>query len=625
MTAPVDVSVDAIGRTDPGRPRRAVPWSRLDREAVVPTVAGILVVLHLSLRLWTASSGWFLRQDFVAAAAVAGLPVDIPGPPGAVALARLMASVAPMSWPAFVTLEIVAQLAVDLLLYRLLVELFGRRPAVLLPLVVYLASSLPLVGGVWWSAALVQLPVQLTLLISVTGYLRHLRTGLPGSAVTSAAAVGVGLLFSGGMALVPLLLVLAGALWDADGPPGARMRDVARHRTVWLAQIAAVAVGLAVRLPTSAGSLVDGSVLAERVQDLPETLTRTVLPGLVGGPWVWSPVTLPLAVPDPPAALAVAAAIVVAAVVVATVLVHRGAMRAWLLTAAVIAVVLVGGAFSATETTELGQVPAGVVPPAVVALSAALGLGLASLPVRGAPTVLRRRGWATRGAGLRVVRGAARTGLGAVAVSALAAGSLVSTAAFQQHWSANAAREFVESARAGLVGRADLVLVDAPVPEAVVPGAMAPANTASVVLAGVPGTPRFLQEGESVNHLTALDASGRPQLASVAAVSASGTGPVPDCGWLVGTDAADVPLSQATADGQWIVKVSYFAGEDNIVRVDAGDTVGQALVGPGLHDLHLQVSGSVDRVVVEVENPQRPICVGLVTVGHARPIPPDGK
>jgi hypothetical protein len=141
----------------------------------------------------------------------------------------------------------------------------------------------------------------------------------------------------------------------------------------------------------------------------------------------------------------------------------------------------------------------------------------------------------------------------------------------------------------------------------------------------VPGTPRFLQEGESVNHLTALDASGRPQLASVAAVSASGTGPVPDCGWLVGTDAADVPLSQATADGQWIVTVSYFAGEDNIVRVDAGDTVGQALVGPGLHDLHLQVSGSVDRVVVEVENPQRPICVGLVTVGHARPIPPDGK
>jgi hypothetical protein len=399
MTAPVDVSVDAIGRTDPGRPRRAVPWSRLDREAVVPTVAGILVVLHLSLRLWTASSGWFLRQDFVAAAAVAGLPVDIPGPPGAVALARLMASVAPMSWPAFVTLEIVAQLAVDLLLYRLLVELFGRRPAVLLPLAVYLASSLPLVGGVWWSAALVQLPVQLTLLISVTGYLRHLRTGLPGSAVTSAAAVGVGLLFSGGMALVPLLLVLAGALWDTDGPPGARMRDVARHRTVWLAQIAAVAVGLAVRLPTSAGSLVDGSVLAERVQDLPETLTRTVLPGLVGGPWVWSPVTLPLAVPDPPAALAVAAAIVVAAVVVATVLVHRGAMRAWLLTAAVIAVVLVGGAFSATETTDLGQVPAGVVPPAVVALSAALGLGLASLPVRGAPTVLRRRGWATAAPG----------------------------------------------------------------------------------------------------------------------------------------------------------------------------------------------------------------------------------
>ncbi|TFV82849.1 hypothetical protein [Blastococcus sp. CT_GayMR16] len=587
---------------------------RVDREAVVPMVAGILVALSLLVRLWTASGGWFLRQDFLAAAAAAGLPVDVPGPPGAAALARVMASLAPMSWPAFVALELVGQLAVDLLLYGLLVQLFGRRPAVLLPLAVYLASSLPLVGGLWWSAALVQLPLQLALLIAVTGHVRHLRTGRTGAMAASALAVAVGLLFSTGMALVPLLLLVGTALWGT----------LAGSRQVWLAQGAAVAVGLAARALSSAGPPVDVSAPADNARDLLGTLMRTVLPGLVGGPWEWSPAVLPLAVPDPSAASATAAAVAVAAVILTTVLVHRGALRAWLLAAATTVVVLVSGAFSPTAAAD-PELPAGVVPPAVVALVAALGLALASLPVRGAPTVLRRRGWVTRGAGRRVLRWATRPALGAVAVTALGAGLLVSSSAFGQHWSDNAAHEFVDAARAGLTGRTDLVLVDAPVPEAVIPGALAPAHTTAAVLAGAPGLPWVLQEGESANQLTALDPAGRPQLAAVTAVSTSRTGPEPDCGWLVGADAADVPLSRATSDDSWIVKVSYFAGEANVVRVEAGDTVTGALVGTGLHDLYVQVSGSVDRVVLAVEDPARPICVGVVTVGRALPIPPDAK
>ena len=350
---------------------------RVDRASVVPAVAGVLIVLHVLLRLWTASGGWFLRQDFLAAAAAAGLPVDVPGPPGAAALARVMASVAPMSWPAFVILELVGQLAVDLLLYGLLVQLFGRRPAVLLPLAVYLASTLPLVGGLWWSAALVQLPLQLALLVAVTGHVRHLRTGGTGAMVASSLAVAIGLLFSPGMALVPLLLLVGTAMWGS----------LRRSRRVWPAQIAAVAAGLAARALTSAAPLVDATTLADNARDLPGTLLHTVLPGLVGGPGAWSPAVLPLVVPDPAGAVVLTAAVVVAAVVLVTVLVHRGALRAWLLAAAVTVVVLVSGVFSPTGA-DSGGLTADVVPPAVLALVAALALGLASLPVRGAPTVL---------------------------------------------------------------------------------------------------------------------------------------------------------------------------------------------------------------------------------------------
>jgi hypothetical protein len=176
-----------------------------------------------------------------------------------------------------------------------------------------------------------------------------------------------------------------------------------------------------------------------------------------------------------------------------------------------------------------------------------------------------------------------------------------------------------------VVGRAELVLADAPVPEDVVPAALAPANTASVLLAGLPRLPRFLQEGEFAYQLSTLDGQGRGQLAYIDPVSTSGTGPVADCGWLIGADAADVPLRRVTPDDRWIVQISYYAGEGNDVRVEAGDTVGGAPVVPGLHDLYVRVSGAVDRVVVEVEDPQRPICVGAVTVGSPRPLTPGGR
>ncbi|WP_236830179.1 hypothetical protein [Blastococcus sp. KM273128] len=612
MSAPPRVDVDAPAEAPP-RPGTTVVQLRIDRAVVVPAVAAVLIAGHLLLRGWAAASGWLTGPDFLAAAVAAGLPVEIPGPPGAVGLARGVAAIAPLSWPALVGLELLGQLLVDLLLYRLLVELFGRRPAVLLPLTLYLASSLTLPGGLWWSAALVQLPLQLALLVAVRGHVQALRTGARAPLVTSALAIAAGVLFAVEAALVPLLLLAGTALWATGGPPAARLRALARLRLVWAAHLVAVAVGLGVRLLASGAPLVDGAALAGGLRALPDVLTRTVLPGLVGGPWRWEAALAPLATPDPPIGLVRGAPVALALVVLASVLVHRGALRAWLL-AAVVVVTAVLGASAAGATA--GAVPAGLVPPATVALVVALAAGLAFLPVREAPRVLARRGWTTRGAAVRATDRVARTGVGLAVAAALVAGAVLSTAGFTRHWSANAGSDFVDNAKADLTGRAELVLADGPVPSHVVPEELAPANRASVVLAGLPRLPAFLAEGQVVDEIVTLDDQGHGQLAVVDPVSTSGPGLAPDCGWPAGDDPAEVELPRATPDGRWLVQISYFAGMGNLVTVRAGDTAGAGVAEAGVHNLFVQVTGSVDRVVLEVADREAPLCVTSVAVGQ---------
>ncbi|WP_104523970.1 hypothetical protein [Blastococcus atacamensis] len=617
MSAPPGVDADAPVAV-PSRQGPAVLQLRIDRDAVLPTLVALLVAAHLLLRGWTAAGGWLAGPDFLAAAVAAGLPVDIPGPPGAAAVAGTVAAIAPLSWPALVGLELLAQLLVDLALYRLLVDLVGRRPAVLLPLAVYLASSVTLVGGVWWSAALVQLPLQLALLTALRGHVRHLRTGARAAMVSSAAAVAGGVLFAVEAALIPLLLAAATAMWATAGPIRARVRALGRLRTVWVAQLLAVAAGVGVRLLVAGPPLVEVTALAEGARDLPGTLTRTVLPGLVGGPWNWAPDITPLATPDPTPGLVWGAAAVIGAVVVAAVLLRRGALRAWLLAAPAISVVLLGDASSAVAGTGAAAVPADLVPPAPVAVLAALALALAFLPVQDAPVVLRRRSWTTRPAASGLVDRLARPGIAAAVVAALAVGCVLSTTTFSRYWSANVGHEYVQNAAAGLTGRTDLVVADAAVPDGVVPAELEPANRTSVVLAGLPRLPPFLAEGQMVAELVTLDGEGNAQLAVVDPEVASGTGPDENCGWLAAADAARVVLPRESGEGRWLVQISYFAGKENGVRVTAGDTAGAGLAAAGVHNLFLQVSGSVDRVELEITDPEAPLCVTSVAVGQPR-------
>ena len=104
MAAPADLGVPggepATDEAPPAGARRSVLQVGVEREALLPLAAAALVVVHLALRVWTAAGGWYTGLDLAGTVGTVTGAVEVPGPPGAAALTRALASVAPLSWPA---------------------------------------------------------------------------------------------------------------------------------------------------------------------------------------------------------------------------------------------------------------------------------------------------------------------------------------------------------------------------------------------------------------------------------------------------------------------------------------------------------------------------------------------
>ena len=599
------------------------------RSLPVVAAAAVLIAAQLGLRAWAAAPGYFLLDDFVFVDRAVRGPLDLAGlltdynghlMPGAFLLVDALTTLTPLSWPATVGLLLLGQLAVDVALLRLLLTLFGRRPAVLLALAVYLASAITLPAFLWWAAALNQLPLQLAVVLALTAHVRYLRSGRRQDAVAAAAAVVGGLLFSEKAVLALPLLAAVTLLWFGRGRGVARLADeLRRHRFGWTLH-GLIGAGFTAFYLLTVPSPVRGLATAGEAAVLVGSAVRhSVLPGLVGGPWRWEDFPPTLALTDPPGWAQVLAAVAVAAVVAATMVRRRGAGRAW----ALLAVTVIGSCLllAVSRAQVIGPYPLAREYRyfTETALVGALCLALATLPVLGAPQVLRERPgplaatlrrW-TAAPGLRL-------GLGTAVVLALAGGSVVSTAGYAHRWAANPARPFVETARAELAARPGIVLYDAPVPDGVMWSELGEQALASRVLAAVP-QPVFLADGRSSPGLAILDAAGHVQFADVPATTAAPPGPEPGCGWYVRGPLVRIPLTAPTPPGRWVVRIRSLSAADNTAWVSAGDHRVPVLFPAGPQEAYLQVTGSVSAVTVEPADPERPICVGAVDVGVPRP------
>ncbi|MCE1178620.1 MAG: hypothetical protein LWW86_06260 [Micrococcales bacterium] len=598
-------------------------------------VAGALIALQALLRGWAALRGYFYIDDFTfierALEHSAFDPDYLLHPynnhvmPGSYLWVSALTALAPLGWTpvALVSTAVQALLAISCLL--LLLELFGARWLILVPLTLMLFTPLNLPGFLWWAAALNQLPQQLAMVLALFFHVRYLRTGRTVHGLLGVAAVAGGLLFSEKTLLaVPLVGAVHLAYFTA-GPLGRRVRDtMTQHAPVVGAYAVLCAAYLAyyvLEVPTPTR---EGGTGQDVVDVFGKAVFSGVLPSLLGGPWQWERIGFAGGLAAPGVIATSLSTVAVLGFIVWTSVRGRGATRAWLILLAYIGAVVALLALS--RATIVGPVVGRELRYLTdIAVVAGICVGLAVIPLRPGRWPCADPLQRVAAPGTRAERTAWREQLGLpsvaeaplvlTSVALLIISSFVSTVTYDRLWHPNPARAFVEGAKRQPAATA--AVADGAVPPEVAWPLIAPYNTASRLLA--PTAITFMRPGTASDRITALDHNGAPVEGGVSGVGAVG-GPDAECGWRLGVQPVAVPLTADLYEGVHIVRIGYLSAAETSLQVTAGDTTGTVPVHKGLGAAYLVVRGAPHRVeVAPTAGGSSVVCSRDIRVG--RPVP----
>jgi len=603
-------------------------WRRLS-----PVTLGALALIatQLGLRAWVGYGGFFSLDDYVFYTRAAEHPLmsadylfepyNAHLMPGSMVWVWLTTRAAPLSFAPVVTVSLLLQLAVDLAMVQLLRRLFGDRPAILLPFAVFSFGTLTLPGMVWWAAALNQLPQQLCTLLALLAQVRYARTGRIRDALLGVGAVTVGLSFSEKTALaMPLVFAVTWLFLVGGDPLRGLWSTVRRYWVVWVGYVV-LGVGYAVGYAMAVEGPVRGGVTASEAVDLVDVaLRRSLVPGVVGGPWRWEPIGWVDSLADPHPLAQLFAAVVVVGVIAVTISRRRGAARGWILAAGYVAVEIGLLLFTRVQDTGVLAIGAEYRYLTDLGLVVTLALAFATLPVTapvraGTPVMLRRR---DRSLVDRLGSGPVdRRTVAVAAVMGLAVSSAYSLATYRERWADNAGRTYFANARADL-DRVDptTVLYDGPVPSAVVWRLLWPATLPSRLLPPTGAEFDDLRPGESTARLYDIGADGQLRRSTVSGIAAV-PGPDGPCGWRVDSTGVAVRLDSAAFAWDWIVQLRYSTRFDGTLALAAGDTDVDVPVTEGNGVAYVAVSGAVSSVRLATSGTA--VCVNDLVVGLPQP------
>ena len=537
---------------DPGPVASAAP-----ERQVVLVIAVVMVVAQLGWRAWALFPSWFYADDY-------RLMVDSRTsdfgwsyllepydnqfmPIGRALVATVDAGGA--SWTVAAALLLALQALADVACVWMLLTAFGARWRILLPLGLYLSVAITLAGGMWWAAALNQLPLHLALFGSVASWIGYLRTRRRRWLLLTLAFLTLGLCGYVKTAFVFVVLAYLTLAYFSSGGPVRRVTSAVRRYLAALVSVGVLGVTFALYFTSQVPSLYQppSAAVAGRLAD---TMIGTSLAsGLVGGPWRWDDINPPVVGADPPPWAVHLSWVVIAVLILGLALRRTRTGRAWLLLSGYAAMSFV--VLFTTRAIQVGEIAGlqyryltDVVP------VAALCLGLATMELRGAVesstpradpllTVVPHSRW-----------------LVAAAVVVLGSG-LVSSLRYVQVWHDNNPGDiYTHTVIDGLRGRGPVDLADQQVPERVVPAFLAPANSTSHLLPLLVGNARFPQ---STSHLAVLDDNGTPHQALISAAAVSKSGPVENCGWPLGEGLVTIPLETTTSAGPAWLRIGYLA------------------------------------------------------------------
>jgi len=586
--------------------------------STVAAVAAALIGLQLILRAVLAFGGYFYWDDLILVGRAGTQPLlssanlftDHDGHvmPAAFLLGGAITRLAPLVWAGPAVSLIVVQLIASLALLRTLHVILGWRPVLLVPLIFALFTPLGVPGFAWWAAALNCLPMLAALAWACGDAIMLVRTGQQRYAVTGTLAYLGGLLFFEKSAVIPFVAFgTAVLLCHVQGDTGALRTVWRRGLRLWAAMLA-VTAGWVVLYVVVVDQRRWSLDLAMTWDLLWRSVTHGIVPGLVGGPWVWqrwAPAS-PWAVP--PVAAMVLGWLALMTAVAVSMLRKRNIGVLWLaafgyVVACQVPIYLMrSSAFTALELAQtLRYLPDLVV---VLALLAAVGFC--------APNRANTH-WLNASAR----RTAIVAGLSAVFV----ASSLLSTRTFLTSWQDNPTKAYLQNAVRGLAAAraaSSAPLLDQEVDPLILQRVVGPENLASHMFALIENRPNF---ADSTDQLRMLDTAGHLIAANVTWVRRIVPGPAPQCGYLVQPDApVRMPLDGPLLPADWTAEINYLANTEGTMKLalPAGPEA-RVAVRPGLNRVFVRLSGAGDAITATSTTASLTVCLASGPVGYLAP------
>ena len=554
--------------------------------------------------------------------------------PGVYLISWILSRIAPYNWLAGALVIWVIVAAASFAAWRLLRTLLGNRPAILIPLALYLLSPLVFPTVAWWDNAVETIPLQIALFMALNSHLHYVWTGKFRHAVASAAWQLFGLVFFEKAMVIPLLLfaVTVGFLsgWRLLAGLRATVLELWRGWLLYLGLLAVYAAVFITALRSTTSPLGPAAPVAQAVKVFERRLAfKTLMPGLVGGPWHWyHPANYFGAFTDPPGFLEWFAVLIIVALVVASILVRRRSWRAWLIlvvwfvaadTVPVFIARLNSPAYAGLhglQTRYVSDVPA------VAAIVAALVFWPLADPRRASDeTTSKRREFFT-----------GRWRIVAVALtSVIAIGSIYSVQSFQAQttkWTVTSGQPYINNARAALADTpTGTVIVNQAVPRTLMAGTYGDTDFTSFVLGPLSHRGSkiswTMQPSGTIGILKVFGNDGRLW---PAALRGSNTAVVPrwrDC--FSATRRRLVmhfqPTSTVFANTLRIGYVATSNAAGQVVQVSYGSQVSQFTVRPGEWHYYMPVHGSAVSVVLSSQGAFSGLCVGPAIAGAIVPFP----
>jgi hypothetical protein len=546
--------------------------------------------------------------------------------PGVYAISWVVARAALYNWAFASAITVVMLAAADLAALRLLRTLFGDRPAILVPLLIFLLCPLSVMDIRFWSAAIELWPLEIAIFMALTSQVHYVRTGRFRHAAAAAAWLAFGLIFNEKALALPLLLFGITSAFLMEGSWRRTIRQcLTRYWRSWLLQAVLLVGYVAVFVSALHTSSVQPSVpgTASGALSFTEELVKdTFVPGAIGGPWQWSGITGgQIAAAATPNALAWLSVIVAVAVILASIASRLYAWRSW----AILAGWVLAADVAPVVIGRLGEMTPGVLAqqPRYVADAVpvlAICVGLAFLPLAGQPDT-RRRLAAPAGSQLSQAGRLVAAGL----VGAFTIGSVWSVQDLQNTTSGQLSQLYIENAEAAVAQVPDgTVIFDWPVPENVMIGAFGQYDRASEVIgtaesAAAKTRIRWTAHPDgTIDHLQMFGTDGRLYQTAMYGPTSI---PLPagrSC-QRVRHGTAVVQFTSPTFPGESELRIAYVAAPSvNSMTVSYGGVVQVLAVQAGLHAAYLPERGSVDSVTISGVAP-RELCIGDIQAGVIGP------